>query len=82
MFQLEQAISAFVQKGHRILVCGRQHMRSWKAYKDNRNAHTSWFFTQNVLVLHLCVLFSVSHFLCRRKQKCLYDAGYLLNIIG
>lgn len=59
MFQLQQAISSFVYKGHRVLVFGRHHMKSWEAYKHSDHAHTGWFFTHNVLVFnaHICCLF-------------------------
>ena len=51
VFQLEQAISSFVFKGHRVLVFGRQHMKSWDVYRRSASAHTGWFFTHNVSVL-------------------------------
>jgi len=68
VFQLQQAISFFVHKGHRVLVFGRQHMKSWDVYKQHESAHVGWFFTQNVSVLHIFVVL----FQILRIQKLLY----------
>jgi len=51
MFQLQETISQFVDKGHRVLVFGRKHMKSWDVYKQSSTDCTGWFFTDNVLVL-------------------------------
>jgi len=55
VFQLEEAISVFSSKGHRILIFGRQHMKSWEVYERHNSNATSWFFTQNALVLSVFV---------------------------
>jgi len=58
--QLEQAILTFCRKGHRVLVFGRQHMKSWDVYKQQRIRDSAdWFFTQNVSVFLTCFLCNI-----------------------
>ena len=56
VFQLQEAISVFSRMGHRVLVFGRQHVKTWEVYKHRSSPHTGWFFTQNLLVILVFVL--------------------------
>ena len=56
-FQLFKVISYFLDRDQRVLVVGREHMRTWKSASCKG---VSWFYTSNMLVVQKCQLQSFS----------------------